>query len=858
VKAAWCALFLLVAAPVQAGAPATDALVDQMTLAEKIGQLQSAAPAIPRLTIPAYEWWSEGLHGLARNGYATVFPQAIGLAATFDPGLLRQVGEVVSTEARAKFNATGGVGADHGRYGGLTIWSPNINIDRDPRWGRGQETYGEDPFLTGTLASAFVQGVQGPDPDHPRAIATVKHFAVHSGPEAGRHGFDIDVSPYDLEATFTPAFRKAVTEGGVQSVMCGYNALHGVPVCASDALLGQRLRGAWGFKGFVVSDCDAVDDMTKFHFYRPDNAGSSAAALTAGTDLDCGTAYGDLGQAAARGEVSPPVIDRAVRRVFAARARLGMLGGEDRYARLGADQVATPANRALALKAAQESIVLLKNEGGRLPLKPGVRLAVIGPNADALESLEANYHGTAVDPITPLQGLRRQPGVAAVRYAQGSVIAEGAPATVPETALRVNADTNAAVGLTGAYFDGLDFRAAPKLVRTDRVVAFDWDAVAPAPGLDPKRYAVRWTGVLIPPAAGDYKLAANVARCFDCRGHDTVRLFVDGELAFQDEGAGRNTEATLHFADTQPHALRLELIHAGEDQGVRLQWIAPAQAQLDEAAAAIQASDAIVAFVGLSPDVEGEELRVLIPGFDGGDRTAIELPAPQRRLLELAAASGKPLIVVLMSGSAVAIDDAKAQALLAAWYPGEAGGTAIAQTLMGESDPSGRLPVTFYRSTKDLPAYADYQMAGRTYRYFTGAPLYPFGYGLSYTPFAYGVAQVSKAAVSAGQGVSVAAEVKNLGSREGDAVAELYVTTPKSGGGQPRHSLIGLTRVHLAPGESRTVRFEVSARDLSSVDAAGGRAVEPGVYKLWVGGGQPDKEVEGSSLTISGRQPLPE
>jgi len=857
VKRAWCTLFLLLAAPAQA-APITDTLVDQMTLAEKVAQLQSAAPAIPRLHVPAYEWWSEGLHGLARNGYATVFPQAIGLGATFDPALLRQVGEVVSTEARAKFNAAGGVGADHSRYGGLTIWSPNINIDRDPRWGRGQETYGEDPFLTGTLASAFVQGVQGPDPDHPRAIATVKHFAVHSGPEAGRHGFDIDVSPYDLEATFTPAFRKAVTEGGVQSVMCGYNALHGVPVCASDALLGQRLRAAWGFKGFVVSDCDAVDDMTKFHFYRPDNAGSSAAALTAGTDLDCGTAYADLGQAAARGEVSPAVIDRAVRRVFAARARLGMLGGEDRYASLGADQIDTPADRALALKAAQESIVLLKNEGGSLPLKPGVRLAVIGPNADALESLEANYHGTAVDPVTPLQGLRRQPGVSVVRYAQGSVIAEGAPATVPETALRVSAEAGAAVGLTGAYYDGLDFSGAPKVVRTDRVVAFDWDTVAPAPGVDPQRYAVRWTGVLIPPAVGDYKLAANVARCFDCRGHDSVRLFVDGKLAFQDQGSGRNTETTLHFDDTHPHAVRLELIHTGEDQGVRLQWIAPAQAQLDEAAAAIQASDATVAFVGLSPDVEGEELQVLIPGFDGGDRTAIELPAPQRRLLEMAAASGKPLIVVLMSGSAVAVDDAKAQSLLAAWYPGEAGGAAIAQILMGVSDPSGRLPVTFYRSTKDLPAYADYQMVGRTYRYFKGAPLYPFGYGLSYTQFAYGAPQVSKAAIMAGQGVSVAAEVKNLGSREGDAVAELYVTTPKSGGGQPLHSLIGIARAHLAPGESRQVSFAVSPRDLSRVDAAGGRAVEPGVYKLWVGGGQPDKEGEGSSLAISGRQSLPE
>jgi beta-glucosidase len=862
---ALAALLLLLATPaIAAPRSVADGLVDQMTLAEKIAQLQSTAPAIPRLGVPAYNWWSEGLHGLARNGQATVFPQAIGLAATWDVDLMRGVGETVSTEARAKLNTTGGPSADHGRYQGLTIWSPNINIDRDPRWGRGQETYGEDPFLTGRLAVGFIQGLQGPDPAHPRAIATAKHFAVHSGPELGRHGFDVDVAPYDLEATYTPAFRTAVTEGGAQSVMCAYNALHGLPVCASTDLLADRLRRDWGFQGYVVSDCDAVEDMTFFHFFRPDNAGSSAASVKAGTDLDCGTAYAGLAQAAARGEVSPKVIDRAVRRLFAARERLGLLGGPDRYAGLGAAQLNAPASRDLALRAARESLVLLKNADARLPLAKGLHLAVVGPNADAVESLEANYHGTAVDPITPLAGLRARFGAGAVTYAQGSGVAEGAPVTVPESALRTSAEPNASAGLVGAYYDGLDFSGAPRLTRTDRVIAFDLDHAPPAPGLNPNAYAVRWRGVLIPPGPGTYQINAQIERCWDCRGHDRSRLYVDGAVVFDDDGSGRSTQAVLTFTDTRPHAIRFEFVHSGQDEGVRLGWIAPASVQLAEAAAAAAASDAVVAFVGLSPDVEGEELQVVIPGFDGGDRTDIELPAPQRRLLETLAATGKPLIVVLMSGGAVAspFADAHADAVLAAWYPGQAGGQAIAETLAGDVNPSGRLPVTFYRSTKDLPAFADYRMVGRTYRYFTGTPLYPFGFGLSYTRFAYGPLRLSGEAVKAGESVTAKVEVRNVGDRPGDEVAQLYlsgqITPGQPAPGQPLRSLVGFQRVHLQPGETRELSFTLSARDLSRVDPAGHRAVEAGRYGLFVGGAQPDPAASPAAvLTVQGREALP-
>ncbi|GLQ89896.1 glycoside hydrolase family 3 protein [Dyella flagellata] len=833
------------------------ALVAKMTPAEKVAQLQSGAPAIPRLGIAAYDWWSEGLHGNARNGYATVFPQAIGLAASWDTQLLQQVGTTVSTEARAKFNAIG-AGHDHGRYQGLTIWSPNINIFRDPRWGRGQETYGEDPFLAGRLAMAFIHGIQGDDSEHPRAIATPKHFVVHSGPEAGRHGFDVDVSPHDLEATYLPAFRAAVTEGQAGSVMCAYNAIHGTPACADGDLLTTRLRGDWGFKGFVVSDCDAIDDETRFHYFKPDNAQSSAASLQAGTDLDCGDAYADLLEAMQKGYVKASAIDTSLIRLFAARYRLGEWGdGKSPYAGIGMDQVDSAEHRQYALKAALESMVLLKNEHATLPLRSGTRLAVLGPNADTLETLEANYHGTARAPITPLAGLRERFGADRVYYAQGAPIAEGVPVPIPETAFRTKSGRP---GLDGEYFDKLDFSGRPVVTRTDRVIDFDWDEAAPIGGAQPGRYAVRWSGEWLPPAAGDYTLAVQVDRCFDCNNqHDPVRLYVDGRKVLDDNGDDTPMQVQLHVADQHPHAIRLEYLHSGRDQGVRLQWLAPAGAQLAQAEAAVRSADAIVAFVGLSPDVEGEELKIDVPGFNGGDRTDIGLPQAQQALLERAAASGKPLVVVLMSGSAVALNWAKqrAAAIVAAWYPGEEGGRAIAQVLAGDYNPGGRLPVTFYRSTRDLPPFVSYSTQGRTYRYFTGTPLYPFGHGLSYTHFAYAEPQLSTAQLAAGKTLTLSATVRNDGGREGDEVVQVYLDAPDDALA-PRHALVGFQRVHLAAGQSRRVSFQLAPRQLSSVDAAGERAVKSGHYRVFVGGGQPgDAAGVTAAFTIGGRLVLP-
>ena len=531
-----------------------DDLLSRLTTQEKIAQLMNDAPAIPRLGVPAFDYWSEGLHGLARNGHATVFPQAIGLAATWDTQLLEAVGAAVSAEARARFAAL--APQEQGaRYAGLTIWSPNINIFRDPRWGRGQETYGEDPFLTGRLAVSFVRGLQGNDPVHPKVIATPKHFAVHSGPEAVRHGFNVVPSAHDVEDTYLPAFRAAVVEGGARSVMCAYNAIEGTPACANEALLQQRLRDDWAFTGFVVADCDAIDDMTAFHHYRPESAQSAALALKAGTDLDCGPAYRSLSRALDKGLASTRDIDRALRRLLTARFAVGALDPPRSEHDLLVDEAA---NSELALRAARESMVLLKNSGRALPLARGIRrIAVIGPSANLLETLEGNYHGTAREPVTPLAGIQREFGATArVDYAQGSVLADEVPLPVPVTALRgANGEDGKGTGhpgLKAEFFTELDFSGTPVHVRFDPVIDFNWDRIAPASGVPAKRYAVRWTGELVPPAPGQYQLDIAIDRCFDCNGHDSYRLYLDGRLIAD----GSVPVHPLTFDNTKPHALK--------------------------------------------------------------------------------------------------------------------------------------------------------------------------------------------------------------------------------------------------------------------------------------------------------------
>jgi beta-glucosidase len=845
-----------------------DDLVGRMTLQEKASQMRHAAPAIPRLDIPAYDWWSEGLHGIARSGYATVFPQAIGLAATWDPTLLHRVSSVIADEARAK-NVAALKHDNHSIFFGLTIWSPNINIFRDPRWGRGQETYGEDPYLTSRLGVAFVEGLQGDDPKYYEAIATPKHYAVHSGPESERHRFNAAPSAFDLEDTYLPAFRATITEAKADSIMCAYNAIYGFPACASPLLLKQKLRDAWKFEGFVTSDCGAIGDFystekqgfsgTAGHHFSPDAAHASATAVLAGTDTSCGDEYDALPQAVKEGLLPESALDIAVKRLFTARIRLGLFDppAQVEYARLPFSHVDSEEHRAFAREVAEKSMVLLKNDQHILPLRNLKTLAVIGPNAESLIALEGNYNGVPSHPVLPLDGIEREFASTRVLYAQGAPYVEGVSLPVPRTALHVK----------GEYFANANFTGAPALTRDEHAIDFDWNAASPAAGVPATAFSVRWTGTLSAPAPGDYAFSVDIGDCYPCQDRETYALTFDGKIvARQDSGEPKESRGhtspdfTLHFADARPHLIQVEYTHRSPifGAGISLRWKAPVAPLRDEAVAVAKQADAVIAFVGLTSQLEGEEMPIHVPGFSGGDRTDIDLPLAQKELLEAVAATGKPLVVVLLNGSALSVNWAEqhAAAILEAWYPGEEGGTAIAETLSGKNNPAGRLPVTFYVSTDQLPPFDDYSMKNRTYRYFKGKPLYGFGYGLSYTDFAYSELKLAQTSVKAGESLSAQVTVRNDGEIAGDEVAELYLARPAAKGNPV---LRGMARLHLAPGASQTVSFLLTPRDLSAVDEQGNRAVQPGEYSVMIGGAQPSAaEHATGSFAVTGSESIPE
>jgi beta-glucosidase len=841
-----------------------DDLVSRMTLEEKTSQMMNGSDAIPRLGIPKYDWWSEGLHGIARSGYATVFPQAVGMAATWDAPLMGEIATTISTEARAKYNQA--MRDDlHNIYYGLTIWSPNINIFRDPRWGRGQETYGEDPYLTSRLGVAFVKGLQGDDPTYLKTVATPKHFAVHSGPESSRHRFNVDPSPHDLEDTYLPAFRATVTEGKADSVMCAYNAINGEPACANKYLMEETLRKTWGFQGYITSDCGAVDDffMSYGHKFSPDAEHASATAVLAGTDTNCGNTYKVLAKAVKEGLIPESAVDVAVKRLFTARFKLGMFDPVSKvaYAQIPMSEDDSAAHRELALKTARESMVLLKNEDGFLPLKHAKTIAVVGPNAATLAALEGNYNGTPSHPVLPLDGIRAEFKNTKVVYAQGSSYVDELPVPMPRTVFHPASGAKED-GLKGEYFASPNFNGTPVATRVDAQIDFDWNAASPVQGVPLKDFGVRWSGTITAPAAGDYKLDVRLG------SHESYKVYLDGQVISESNGdaskKGRSkttADFTLSLHDTKAHAFRVEYAHYTElfEAGITLNWMPRAETLRAEAVKATQNADVIVAFVGLSPNLEGEEMPVHVEGFSGGDRTNIDLPAAQQHLLEALHATGKPMVVVLMNGSALAVNWAQqnAKAVLEAWYAGEEGGTAIAQTLSGKNNPAGRLPVTFYASDSQLPGFEEYSMKGRTYRYFSGKPLYGFGYGLSYTKFAYSNLKLSSKTLNAGDSLTVEADVRNAGSMDGDEVAELYLVPPASDLA-PLRELKSFERIHLAAGETKHVQFTLDPRRLSEVDAQGKRSVQPGTYSIFVGGQQPaSNKGQSAEFAIQGTQELP-
>jgi beta-glucosidase len=843
-----------------------DDLLRKMTLEEKVSQMQNHAAAIPRLDIPAYDWWNEGLHGVARSGYATVFPQAIGLAATWDTSLLHQVADIISTEARAK-NGEALRSGNHSIYFGLDFWSPNINIFRDPRWGRGQETYGEDPFLTSRLGVAFVTGLQGDDPKYYKTISTPKHFAVHSGPENTRHDANVDVSPHDLEDTYLPAFRATVMEGKAGSVMCAYNAIDGQPACANTYLLQDTLRKTWEFQGYITSDCAAITDVSGGHKFAPDLEHASVLAVRAGTDMSCGQEYASLTKAVHDGLIAESEIDTSVRRLFTARIRLGLFDppAQVQYAQIPFSEDDSEAHREFSLKVAEESMVLLKNDGV-LPLSErGKTIAVVGPNAASLAAIEGNYNAVPSRPVLPLAGMEKQ--FAKVLYAQGSPYVEELPLPVPRTVLHPS-ESDPVFGLKGEYFDNIALSGTPVFTRVDPQIDFDWNAASPGGGIAQSAFGVRWSGTITVPKAGGYTFSFTLAHCYPCGDAEAVRLFFD-DKPMTDQPVPANSYRSsgmkpfvLSFADTLPHRICIEYTHRAPffGAGVTLNWMPNIAAEQDEAVRVAKQADAVVAFVGLSPELEGEEMPVHVAGFDGGDRTSIELPAVQQRLLESLAATGKPLIVVLMNGSALSVRWAKehASAVLEAWYPGEEGGTAIARTLAGDNNPAGRLPVTFYEGTNQLPPFSDYTMANRTYRYFRGTTLWGFGYGLSYSSFRWSNLKLSSNHLSAGSSLTLDAEVENTGDHAGDAVSEVYLTPPASPTA-PALTLVGLARTSLKAHERQHVHLVIDPRSLSTVAADGKRSILPGTYSLFLGAAQPSEDPHGlaEKFNIVGSQELP-
>ncbi|MCL4868468.1 MAG: glycoside hydrolase family 3 C-terminal domain-containing protein [Anaerolineae bacterium] len=813
-----------------------DFLIGQMTVEEKVSQMTHDAAAVERLGIPAYNWWNEGLHGVGRAGVATVFPQAIGLAATWNPELMSRIAAATADEARAKHHEALRRGI-RDIYTGLTFWSPNVNIFRDPRWGRGQETYGEDPYLTASLGVPFVKGLQGDDPHYLKLVATPKHYAVHSGPESGRHSFNAQVSERDLRETYLPQFEACVKEADPYSIMGAYNRTNGEACCASHTLLQKILRDEWGFEGYVVSDCWAIYDIYANHKLVETAEEAAALAVKNGCELNCGCTYTALRGAIAQGLIAETVIDTALERLFTARFLLGMFDPPESvpFAQIPYDVINCESHQALALQAARESIVLLKNENNLLPLSQEISsIAIIGPNANNWHSLLGNYNGTPATASTLLTGIRQKVSPETkLYYAQGCAIAHGVPPleVVPTTCLHPVDLQEKMNGLTATYYDNPTFAGKPVFERVDGTVDAIWKDTTPLTGQWGDSFSVRWTGFLVPPQSGTYRLAVNGFSAYD--------LLLDGEtiVTYSDIHHPRIKSKDVELEGGRFYKLQLDYVSKGLDPQVQLLW---AYLETDYLAGALEAAakaEVIIVALGLSPDLEGEEMPVNVEGFFGGDRTDIVLPAPQETLLKALYALGKPMILVLLNGSALAINWAAEHvpAILEAWYPGQAGGEALADVIFGDFNPAGRLPVTFYHSVDDLPPFAEYSMANRTYRYFTGKPLYAFGHGLSYTTFTYDNMRLDQKEVAAGGRVQISVDVTNSGRRAGDEVVQLY-TRQTAAPPRPLKELKGYKRIWLAPGECKTVTFTLYANQLSVYDEEHLAVLHPDKVEVWVGG----------------------
>lgn len=812
-------------------------LISLMTLEEKVSQMKYDAPAIERLGVPEYNWWNECLHGVARAGKATVFPQGIGMGATWDESLIFEMGVAVSDEARAKHHQFVREGK-RGIYQGLTFWTPNINIFRDPRWGRGQETYGEDPYLTSRIGVNYITGLQGDDPDHLKLVATAKHFAVHSGPEKSRHEDNYQTSNKDLYETYLPAFEAAVKEAKVHSVMCAYNRYRDEACCGSNLLLNKILRDDWGFDGYVVSDCWAINDFWEpgKHDLVETPAQAGALAVDRGTDLNCGSVYDPaLTEAVLKNIIDESKLDLALQRLFTARFKLGMFDPDEsvKWSQIPYDVVASKKHYDLSEKVARESMVLLKNENNILPLSKNVKsIAVIGPNANSKQALLGNYHGTPVNYYTPLKAIQDKLPNAQVNYALGSDVAEGWPILeiIPASALSHEGKT----GLKGAYFNNRSWEGKPAFERIDEKLNFIWMPEKPIDGLTDDTFSVRWTGELTAPESGNYRIGVKAS--------SAAKLYVNDSLKFEfmDDHEPKTRYYDVRLAKGEVSKVQIDYFNYHTDPQAHFVWAKMNQDLITPAVEVAKKSDVVILCLGLSPDIEGEEMPVLLEGFDKGDRSEITLPKTQIELMKKIKETGKPTILVLMNGSALAVNWAAEEvpAILEAWYPGEFGGKAIADVLFGDYNPGGKLPVTFYKNVSDLPDFKSYDMKGRTYKYFEGEPLFPFGHGLSYTTYEYDNLQITTEVGIKGS-IPISVDVQNSGDMDGEEVVQVYVYHKGDYENNPQRSLVAFKRIALKSGEEKTVNFTIQPEVYARIDQDGNKVYTPEELLLSVGGKQP-------------------
>lgn len=812
-------------------------LLGRLTLKEKISLMMNSSPAVDRLGIKPYGWWNEALHGVARNGLATVYPITMGMASAFDAALVEQVYTTVSDEARAKFHDA----RKHGRYGrqyeGLTFWTPNVNIFRDPRWGRGQETWGEDPYLTSRLGVAVVKGLQGPaDAKYDKLHACAKHFAVHSGPEALRHTFNVeDLNPRDLWETYLPAFKALVQEADVKEVMCAYQRFDGQPCCGSNRLLQQILREEWGYKHLVVSDCGAISDffLKGHHETQPNAAAASADAVTNGTDLECGGEYAHLDEAVEKGLISEERIDTSLRRLLEARFALGEMDPDAivPWSRISIDTVDCSSHRWLALDAARKSMVLLHNNGV-LPLSReasmGGKVVVMGPNAVDSLMQWGNYNGNPSHTVTILEGIRQKLGD--VAYERGCGLLDNS--SLQSYFGQISHDGRP--GMKVAYWNNLTMEGNPVATQeqTSPIDKSNGGNTVFAPGVALTDFTAVYEGTFRPTETADYHISME--------GDDGYRVYINGQRVISRWGrhALQQSDYQFHAEAGQAYDIRLEYMQGDGEAALRFDLGILRDNDIHALADQVKEAETVIFVGGISPSLEGEEMNhVNYAGFAGGDRTSIELPQVQRDLLRTLKQAGKRVVFVNCSGSAMALSPEveSCDAILQAWYPGQAGGQAVADVLFGDYNPSGKLPVTFYKNTEQLPPFEDYSMKGRTYRYMQEKPLFPFGYGLSYTTFNISGGKLAQSSVKAGEGVGFTVKVQNTGKRDGAEVVQVYVRKVGDTDG-PLKSLRAFRRVELKAGESQTVSMELPADTFEFFDTATNTMrIVPGKYEIYYG-----------------------